>query len=75
MNRTYDRHSGIKTLNDLWSRCETQHVIFKMQKIAAIKIQAAFRGWIWRKNVFWNPHTTIGQKRLYSTARQFCFAK
>jgi len=35
------------------------------------KIQAAFRGWLWRKNVLWNPHTEIGRICLAMDAVKF----
>ena len=37
---------------------------------AAAKIQAAFRGWTWRKRVLWNPNTRVGALALASSARR-----
>jgi hypothetical protein len=32
-----------------------------IRRDAAIKIQKMYRGWIFRKNHVWNPHTPIGK--------------
>ena len=39
---------------------------------AAVKIQAAFRAWRWRKVCLWNPHDKIGAKHLALTAKRHC---
>jgi len=36
-----------------------------------ITIQAAFRGWYWRKTTLWNPHTQTGQRYLQMNALKF----
>ena len=39
---------------------------------AALCIQAAFRGWQWRKAVLWNPHQEVGRRRLHQIAERAC---
>lgn len=58
--------------NDCLSWIETQLVIRKMQDSAARKIQAAFRIWIWRKNILWNPNTDIGMQYLEIISHRNC---
>ena len=39
---------------------------------AALRIQASFRAWQWRKQVLWNPHDPVGRKRLQQIAAAHC---
>ena len=38
------------------------------------KIQAAFRSWLWRKEILWNPYSDIGARYLRVQAMHACNA-
>ena len=40
--------------------------------LAARRIQKAFRAWMWRRDILWNPHTPVGKAHLTIKARANC---
>ena len=40
--------------------------------LAAVRIQASFRGWAWRRRCLWNPHHEVGRRRLRQVAERDC---
>ena len=65
--RDIDLEELLKFLSKADSLCD-----YMQECIHAVtKIQAAFRGWYWRKTILWNPHTIIGYKYLCMNAMMY----
>lgn len=56
---------------DMKQSSNLQEICMRQYK-AASRIQAACRGYLWRKHTLHNPHTSVGQQWLCLQAQQAC---
>jgi hypothetical protein len=54
----------------VWLAQEYPRQRLQRAEAAAARIQAAFRGWRFRRHVLWNPHTELGRAALLRAAQQ-----